>query len=212
MMKWKVCGMREAHNIEALGKLAPDFMGLIFYPPSSRYVADDSLADWLRQRNTPPLVGVFVNASLEEVEEKIERFGLAYVQLHGQESPAFCQAMKALGVGVIKVFSVGSQFDFQELQAFESHVDYFLFDTKGKLPGGNGVVFNWDILQEYQGDTPFFLSGGIGLDQLARLQAFSHPAFYGIDLNSKFELQPALKNIDQLALLKEALNLNRHEA
>ena len=137
--------------------------------------------------------------------EKIHIFGLDMVQLHGGESPELCRKIKEAGYQVIKVFSVGDGFDFTRLTPFEAFVDYFLFDTKGKLPGGNGVVFNWAILENYPSEKPFFLSGGIGLENVANISAEKFPKLYAIDVNSRFELSPGLKNIEMLSQLKKIM-------
>ncbi|MEM7373524.1 MAG: phosphoribosylanthranilate isomerase [Bacteroidota bacterium] len=197
-MKLKVCGMKHPENIEQLLRLEPDFMGLIFYPKSPRNVDGKINPARVRSLNTLRKVGVFVNESLEKIMEKIQEYGLDLIQLHGQEKPELCRNLQERGVGVIKVFSIGSGFDFDRLRAYEAVVDYFLFDTKGKHPGGNGVVFNWDILQEYPSNVPFFLSGGIGPESLDRLNNLKLPNLYAVDVNSRFELEPGLKDISAL--------------
>lgn len=203
-MRLKVCGMRSPENIAALELLDPDYMGFIFWAPSKRYVSTA----------TPPLkdsikkTGVFVEASLDYIQSTMEQHNLKAIQLHGQETPAYCQIVSSWGVEVIKAFSVKDTFDFSQLQAYEEVCDYFLFDTKGKLPGGNGTQFDWSLLQEYPSQKPFFLSGGIGLEELPQLKALINMKLpiYAIDVNSKFETAPGLKNTEAIKQLKDALN------
>lgn len=189
--------MREAANLREVTGLLPDFVGFIFYKKSSRYVADALDAEQLR--NLPPpvrKVGVFVDADLPEVLATATRYGLDYVQLHGHETPAYCQAAQAQGLRIIKAFSVGDSFDFSTLAAYAPHCELFLFDTKGAQPGGNGTAFDWRILADYQGSTPFLLSGGLGPDNVAELRRFQHPQLAGYDFNSQLELAPGLKDIE----------------
>ncbi|MDB4643412.1 phosphoribosylanthranilate isomerase [Flavobacteriaceae bacterium] len=202
-MKLKVCGMRLPENIKALTALNPDYMGFIFWAPSSRFV--DSL--------TPPLskeikkTGVFVDASLDYIETIIKDHNLQAVQLHGKENPEYCSYVKSLDVELIKAFSVKDHFDFSSLDPYESACDFYLFDTKGELPGGNGYGFDWSILKHYPSKKPFFLSGGIGLEevkQILELKKIDLP-LYAIDVNSKFETAPGVKKIDELEQFKNEL-------
>lgn len=201
--KLKVCGMKYPENIAELLLIAPDYMGMIFYEKSSRNVGTELDSAAIHYLESVQKIGVFVNASEVFMKEKAQEFGLNYLQLHGQESPTLCKALKEAGIGVIKVFSVGNGFDFSQLRAYEAYVDFFLFDTKGKHPGGNGVVFNWNILEQYPSEIPFFLSGGIDLKNATKLP--NHPKLHAIDVNSKFEIRPGLKNIKQLKALKLSL-------
>ena len=141
-------------------------------------------------------VGVFVDASLPFILQQVQRFGLDFVQLHGKESAAFCKELRDAqsNLGIIKAFGVSADFDFSILKEYQRIVDYFLFDTMGKNPGGNGLTFNWDRLQQYDLEVPFLLAGGIGPDSTQALAAFEHPLFAGIDLNSRFESEPGLKD------------------
>jgi phosphoribosylanthranilate isomerase len=125
--------------------------------------------------------------------------------LHGNESPEFCNQLKAVPVKIIKVFSIDATFNFDSLKPYESVCDYYLFDTKGKLPGGNGVAFNWEILKKYPSEKPFFLSGGIGIESLENLKKLKLP-IHAIDVNSKFENQPGYKNIQNLKAFQTHLN------
>lgn len=216
----KVCGMRERYNIEALSQLPVDFVGLIFYPKSSRYVfadtheyADSTAVDlgFLRlpfegKGNYPKnlkKVGVFVNEELDQVLNYVHNFELDYVQLHGQENVFYCKQLKDAGVKIIKAFSVDRQFSFTITNAFEFYCDFFLFDTKGKLPGGNGVAFDWKTLENYHGETPFFLSGGLAPGMEDAVINFKHEQFFALDINSGFENYPGFKNVD---LISDFLN------
>jgi len=192
----KICGMKHPDNILEVGSLLPDYMGFIFWEKSARYF--NGVIP--RLPKSIKKVGVFVNATLEEILAKIEKHDLQAVQLHGHESVEFCEKLKKntpKTIEVIKVFSILDTFDFSELKPFESVCDYFLFDTKGKLPGGNGSTFDWKVLENYPSTKPFFLSGGIGIEELKAVKEVTKTNFsiYAIDVNSKFETEPGLKNI-----------------
>lgn len=203
-MKLKVCGMRDPQNIKDLQEIEPDYMGFIFWAPSTRYVD---------QPDTPKLAssikktGVFVNATIDYIQSIITQHQLDAVQLHGDEMPQYCQLVQQQGVEVIKTFSVGKTFDFYQLAPYDKTCDYFLFDTKGPLPGGNGTGFDWKILETHSHTKPFFLSGGIGLDDLERIKPLlkSDLPLHAIDVNSKFEQSPGFKKIDELAKFKADL-------
>ena len=191
----KTCGMRDADNIRAVSELGIDWMGFIFWAPSSRYVSEKPTFLPTRQKR----VGVFVDARIEEVKSKVDEYALDLIQLHGSESPAFCERLKANSrQQLIKAFNIATQEDLQQTIPYEGLVDYFLFDTKAKMVGGNGTQFDWSVLSAYQGNTPFLLSGGIGPDDAEKVRNFHHPQLAGIDLNSRFELSPALKDIEKL--------------
>lgn len=188
----KVCGMRDAKNICEIEKLDVDWIGFIFYPNSPRFVSE--VPDYLLKRKNR--VGIFVNESKEKIIETASSFGLNIVQLHGNESPEFCDEMGKIGLKVIKAFSIGNDFPTETVNAYLDKCDYFLFDTKKTLHGGSGQKFNWEILSEYRGKTPFLLSGGISWEDTENIRQFSHPKFIGIDINSKFEVSPAVKNVE----------------
>jgi len=199
-LRLKVCGMRQAENIVAILALQPDYLGFIFYPKSSRFVGEELPAEILNQvPASTQKVGVFVNASVANILEKVSKYKLEAVQLHGEESPAMCLELKNSGLIVLKAFSVDDAFDFNSLKPYEGTCHYYLFDTKGKEYGGNGVRFNWEILKNYTGETPFFLSGGIDLEHAAQIKALELPLLKGIDINSRFELSPALKDSSKVA-------------
>jgi len=193
-MKLKVCGMKYKANINAIAALKPDYMGFVFYENSTRYVTEKipQIPEGITK------VGVFVNARLEAVQKAILEYDLEVVQLHGTESPEYCQAVKNDAIKIIKVFSIKNQFDFNKLTPYEPHTDYFLFDTKGPNPGGNGFCFDWDVLKNYNSETPYFLSGGIGIKDIEKLKTFKESKIaekcHAVDVNSKFELQPAYKD------------------
>ncbi|CAI8308384.1 MAG: N-(5'-phosphoribosyl)anthranilate isomerase [Formosa sp. Hel3_A1_48] len=204
-MKLKVCGMKYRDNILKVAALKPDYMGFIFYEKSLRFVCEDIPV----LPNDIKKVGVFVDASIEKIKEMREKFNLNVVQLHGHESPEFCQKLRNEHIEIIKVFSVENEFDFSKLKVYEPHVSYFLFDTKGPNPGGNGYSFDWTILQNYNSNTPYFLSGGIGLEDIEALNHFQKSAAaqqcYAIDVNSKFETKPAYKDSIKLKKFIETL-------
>ena len=188
----KVCGMRDAENICDIENLGVDWMGFIFYPKSSRYVSE--IPAYLPTK--AKRVGVFVNEPIESILETVKLFQLDYVQLHGNESPEFCDEMGENGLKIIKAFSIENEFPSEKVNAYHGKCDYFLFDTKTSKYGGSGKKFNWDILSEYHGETPFLLSGGISPDDIDAVKSFSHPKCIGIDINSKFEIDPAFKDVE----------------
>ena len=195
----KVCGMRDAANIRQLEALGIDWMGMIFWPKSKRHVSMPPayLPQHVRK------VGVFVDASLDAIRQHVEDYQLDIIQLHGQESPETLKALKPLTL--IKAFNIATPEDLQKTEPYEGLADYFLFDTKGKSVGGNGEKFDWSVLDSYQGETPFLLSGGIGSEDAQDVKTFRHPKCIGIDLNSRFETEPGLKDITKLKQFLEAI-------
>jgi phosphoribosylanthranilate isomerase len=198
-MKIKVCGMKYPDNISAVAALQPDYMGFIFYPQSPRFVAGLKLTGLAALRT-----GVFVNEQAERIGELIDQYQLSAIQLHGDESPQFCKLFKG-EVIVIKAFGVDQNFDFEKLSDYKDSADYFLFDTKTSKHGGSGQTFDWNVLSNYKLDIPFFLSGGLSLENLEEVKKIKHLQFYGVDLNSRFEIEPALKDIDKLKKAFEIL-------
>lgn len=188
----KVCGMRQAENIREAEALGIDWMGFIFWPQSSRYVAERPTYLPTRCKR----VGVFVDEQIEQVRHVAEDYALDIIQLHGNESPDYARTLA--GRTLIKAFNIATADDLSQTQPYEGLVDLFLFDTKGRTVGGNGEKFDWAVLSAYQGGTPFLLSGGIGPDDAERIRAFRHPRCIGIDLNSRFEVSPAFKDVDLL--------------
>lgn len=206
-MKVKICGMREAANILAVADFNPDFLGFIFYQQSTRYVGEVLNTELLRSLpGSICKVGVFVNAPLPELLATTAHYSLDYVQLHGHETPAYCQAVRAQGLHIIKAFAVDEHFDFNTLAEYASACELFLFDTKGKQPGGNGYAFDWQLLHRYHGPTPFLLSGGLGPDNAPDLLAFRHPQLVGYDFNSLLETAPGLKDVEATGRLLSRLH------
>ena len=191
-MMIKVCGMRDAENIRKVEALGIDLMGFIFWLKSSRYVSERPAYLPTRCKR----VGVFVDEDIETVKRIADEYALDFIQLHGHESPQYCAQLN--GLKMIKAISVSGRDDIATYKAYEGLVDYFLFDTKCPSVGGSGQQFDWKVLSAYDGNTPFLLSGGIGPDEAKRVKAFNHPKCVGFDLNSKFEAEPALKDIQKL--------------
>jgi phosphoribosylanthranilate isomerase len=233
-MKLKICGMKYQENITQVADLQPDYLGFIFYEKSARNF--DSIIPQLPK--SIKKVGVFVNADIDDVINKIETHNLQAVQLHGEENSEFCEALKRHYekqsnevissnetdchdfekksnndnyIEIIKVFSIKNEFNFDVLKPYEDVCDYYLFDTKGKFPGGNGYTFNWNVLNNYPSTKPYFLSGGIGINEIENIKAFQKSEAskycYAIDVNSKFEIEPGLKNISILKEFKKQSDL-----
>jgi phosphoribosylanthranilate isomerase len=216
-LKIKVCGMRDPTNIEAISALPIHFMGFIFYEKSPRYVAhsDDisACADDLTK------VGVFVNAEIGYILHKIDKYDLDAVQLHGNETPQYIEDLSNemwsklrfvanSDIEIIKAFPVDSDFDFETVKPYEDAVKYFLFDTKTPQHGGAGIKFDWSILEKYNSEIPFLLAGGISendVEEISKIAA-QNPMLYGLDLNSKFEIEPALKDVEKLKSFLGGLN------
>ena len=191
--------MREPSNISGILASHPDFLGFIFYPGSKRFAGIEPLPEVLEVvPESVKKVGVFVDETLERVLSVSASWNLQAIQLHGKESPEFCKQLRKTGLIVLKAFPVDESFDFDGLDAYRESCDFFLFDTKSQLPGGSGQKFNWQLLNNYQLDNPFFLGGGIGPDDLNVIRELSHPQLFGIDINSGFEISPALKDIDKV--------------
>lgn len=191
--------MRDLYNIRQLEEFSPDFMGFIFYPKSPRYVGESPIIPKLSSKINK--VGVFVNENPESVIEKAKKHHLNYVQLHGAEGVEIGKQIKSQGIRIIKAVSISTDFDFKTLSDFIGIADYFLFDTPGSGYGGHGHAFDWDILNQYPYDTPFLIAGGVSPENISALLGYSHPQFYGIDVNSKFEVSPGLKDIEALKKL-----------
>ena len=204
----KTCGLRQNENIQAISQLGVDWIGLIFYEKSPRYVGlNPDLPSFLAQQNgAVKRVGVFVNETFEGVLAAVQQYGLSYVQLHGGESAVYCATLKRMmaerleqTVGVIRAFRVSRAFDFAVTVDYEPFCDYFIFDTKApQVYGGTGHKFEWSILDRYQGNTPFLLSGGLGPNDAPAIKTLMHGALAGVDVNSRFELEPGLKDVTTL--------------
>lgn len=228
-VRLKICGMKYQDNIKQVAALQPDYLGFIFYEKSTRHFDKNQIPEIPKSIKK---TGVFVDAELDFVLKKIKTHQLQAVQLHGNESPEYCNSLKRHykeqsdvissqkpdvhdlhkkshhdeNLEIIKVFSIKDEFNFDVLKPFEVVCDYFLFDTKGKLPGGNGYTFNWNVLNNYPSTKPYFLSGGIGLEEIENLKTFQQSKAskycYAIDINSKFEIEPGLKDIEKLSAFK----------
>lgn len=198
-MNLKVCGMTDFEQLKTLEEFGIEFAGLIFYEGSKRFVSN-KLEDQKSQIRNLQIkrVGVFVNARTEDIKEKVKEYGLSYVQLHGDESPEFCEEIKKF-IPVIKAVRINDETKLlNELRDYEEACDYFLFDTDSKHYGGTGKKFDWQILESVAIAKPFFLSGGIGLQDVAEINAFDHPMLYAIDINSKFEISHGIKDLKQV--------------
>lgn len=206
----KVCGMRLAENIKPLIPLSVDWVGFIFYSKSKRHIEAEGIdVEFLKRSGgvTQGLdrVGVFVDSSFEEIIEKARKYRLTRIQLHGDEPSSLCLALQKEGYSVIKAFSVDADFNFRSTVSFEVVCDYFLFDTKGKEKGGNGVMFDWGLLERYEGNTDFILSGGIGPGSVEAILGLDHERFAGIDLNSGFEEEAGVKDVGKLGKFLDEL-------
>jgi phosphoribosylanthranilate isomerase len=200
-LKIKICGMRESENIKQILEFEPDYMGFIFYEKSSRIVTEAQMNEIIKLNfGETERVGVFVNESVEKIISFADRGYFDIVQLHGDESPEMVKNLKSEGLEVIKVFSVGEDFDSKILKKY-SVADYFLFDTKGKLPGGNGEKFNWNVLEKSKIKKPFFLSGGLAIEDMEIITSLEYKNLYALDFNSKLEVEPGLKDVEKLKKL-----------
>lgn len=204
----KVCGLKDPENISEVIKLNPDMMGFIFYKHSPRYVGELDAEIIQKIPQNIERVGVFVNESCEKMLEIAQQYHLTTVQLHGHETPEVCEQMRRHKLKVIKAFGIHDKEDLLGCQAFQRVCDYFLFDTKSKKYGGTGNSFRWELLREYSIPLPFLLSGGISPDCSERLRLFSHPQFWGIDLNSRFEVVPGVKDIQVLSEFFSAIRFD----
>lgn len=193
----KICGMKDAENIRQVNLLKPDYMGFILYPLSKRYVGQEfELPSSFP--NSVKRVGVFVNEILEDLMSWVNQLELDFVQLHGDEPPEYCMELKQMGINPIKSFAISEDFDFAEIEDYLPWIDFILFDTKTPERGGSGKQFNWQILEAYPYEKPFFLSGGIGPDDAKSILEIKGLPLHAIDINSRFEDSPGNKNIDLL--------------
>ena len=220
--------MRDARNIREVSQLGVDMIGMIFYPKSPRYVEMQSshagiIPDYAKEDigasdssgsssesvstslKSPSRVGVFVDDMVQNIVTRVVNYHLDYVQLHGNEPREMCENLRLTldpdirpGIKIIKAISVSDASDIQKYKEYVGAVDLFLFDTKCKTVGGSGRQFDWQVLEQYDGEVPFLLSGGIGPEDASRLHAFHHPKCIGIDLNSRFEIEPGVKDVEKL--------------
>lgn len=202
--------MRDPENVSGVVAAGPDYLGFIFYPQSKRFAGFEPSPELLAAvPDSVKKAGVFVDETPEAVLEICRKWKLDVAQLHGHETPDYCSQIRDSGITVFKAFSVDESFDFTTLEAYSGVCTCFLFDTKGQVPGGTGQKFNWQLLENYKGDVPFFLSGGIGPDDLDAIRIFKHPRWRGIDINSGFEIGPALKDVEKVnGFISAIRNLN----
>ncbi|MDB5020731.1 MAG: N-(5-phosphoribosyl)anthranilate isomerase [Pedobacter sp.] len=207
-VKLKICGMKVPDNIAQVVELSPDYLGFIFYKGSKRYIDDLQFSIVHELPRGIKATGVFVDEDLDTVISHAKAYNLAALQLHGHESPQYClQIMSVLPlVEVIKAFGIDETFDFSSLDAYIESVDYFLFDTQTANHGGSGKAFNWSLLENYKGQKPYFLSGGIGIEEAAALNKIQDPRLYALDINSRFELEPGLKDLNKLKEFRNILS------
>ncbi|MGQ1787049.1 MULTISPECIES: phosphoribosylanthranilate isomerase [unclassified Saccharicrinis] len=192
--------MRNRENIDAIAALQPDYMGFIFYAKSPRYIGTDYSPENIH--HLPERIkrtGVFVNASEQEIAKAVTRYELNAVQLHGSESVELCLMVKQMGVEVIKAFQVDEDFEFFDLKPYTEVCDFYLFDTKTKNYGGSGHKFDWKILDRYDNNKPIFLSGGITKDDVEDIRKLQHLNIFAVDINSKFETEPAMKDVESVS-------------
>lgn len=213
----KVCGLRDEQNIRQLQQLAIDWMGFIFYADSPRNAEENDdlkslLADSTWQSSIKK-VGVFVNMQIHDILHYVHDYQLDFVQLHGEESPEYCHELNTLWsissmrkAKLIKAFSVEDEDDLVRVSAYEKYCAYFVFDTKGAAPGGNGISFDWSILKKYKGITPFLLSGGIAEKDADKIRKLDLPQLYGVDINSQFEKKPGIKDVVKIQRFAQRLN------
>ncbi|MCM1313217.1 MAG: phosphoribosylanthranilate isomerase [Bacteroides sp.] len=189
----KVCGLREADNIKDIEALGADWTGFIFYPRSLRHIT--SRPSFLPAK--AKRVGVFVNEQIQNILQKVSEFRLDIIQLHGNETPDFCMELKGSlpnDIQIMKAIQIEKEEDVNISSNYRECTDYILFETKCHTYGGSGRQFNWQWLQSYKGPQPFILSGGIGPDDAPAIKRIEHPRFLGIDLNSRFESSPGIKD------------------
>ena len=202
--------MLHQDNINDVATLDPDFMGFIFYPKSPRYVVGRLDPDILKKLHASIIkTGVFVNESLERILDHSKTYDLAALQLHGNETPQFCNSLHELGYIIIKAFQVDERFNFSQLNAYEMSCDYYLFDTKTSAYGGSGKKFDWNILKQYNNVKPVFLSGGIAPGDEPEIEKLKDLNIYALDLNSKFEIEAGSKDVSKLATFTKNIRANK---
>lgn len=204
-VKLKICGMRDTENIRSVANLLPDYMGFVFYEKSKRFTGENFVMPEISSRIKK--VGVFVNEKKEKILSTAQKFNLDMVQLHGEELPELCRDLKS-AVKIIKAFGMSNGFDFNVLERYKDHCDYFLFDTKTENYGGSGLTFDWALLHNYHLSTPFFLSGGIESEHLSQILSLQWQVsnLYAIDVNSKFETSAGMKDVKKLKEFQDELS------
>ncbi len=197
----KVCGINDSRQLKHLASSSVDMIGLNFYNESKRYVVADNLAHVdIKEKQ---LIGVFVNESIEKISQLHDVYNFSYIQCHGHESVEQCKNIQDIQK-IIKVFSISEVQDFEDTNEYE-FADLFLFDTKTKAYGGSGRKFDWSLIEAYRGHVPFLLAGGISCKDIEVIRDVNHPQFYGIDINSKFEIRPGYKNLSEVELFTKEI-------
>lgn len=205
-VKIKVCGMKYPENIRAISGHIPDYMGFIFYEKSKRFTGEDLDAELLGKIDPKVCkVGVFVNHSTPYIEDKIQKYGLGLLQLHGDETVEQCKDLHDKGHKIVKAFQVGEDFDFSVTEPYKNHVDYFLFDTKSDGYGGTGQKFDWNIFKKYDNQLPLFLSGGLDFESIDEIKKLDYLNIHALDINSKFEVEPGRKNEGNVKLFMDRI-------
>jgi phosphoribosylanthranilate isomerase len=195
-MKIKVCGITRREDLLKLVEYQVDYAGFIFYEKSPRFAGNKLDPRTIRETTAIKKVGVFVDAPLEVIRRTIIDYGLDMVQLHGDETPGYCAS---IDIPVVKAFRVRTNINWDAIKPYIAVTDHFMFDTDtGNAFGGTGIQFNWELLDTYPYDHPFFLSGGIGPEHLVQLQAFDFPALFAVDVNSRFETHPGVKDMEKV--------------
>ena len=203
-VKLKICGMSEPENILQVLRYRPDYLGFIFYEKSPRYAGND--LERIREVAIPVQVrkvGVFVNEEIEKILYIREVLSLDVVQLHGNEPVQFCESLRSKGMKVMKVFSIGPDFEFKVMEPYTPYVDYFLFDTKVEYYGGSGRSFDWKVIDLYPFKKPFFLGGGVGSENIREVRQFKNPHLYAVDINSRVESAPGVKDLAKLRSFRQ---------
>ena len=203
-MKIKVCGITQLEQVKQLDILGIDYIGFIHYTKSPRHVAVQNLKT-LAIPTKAEKVLVTVDEDFENVCLMAQILNCKTLQLHGLESPELCQKYKALGYTIFKAIGIKDSYDFETLKPYESSVNYFLFDYKGKEKGGNGLTYNWNLLIDYQLNTDFILSGGLSNDNALEIAKFKHPKCKAVDINSKFETAPGIKDLTKVEVFVETI-------
>lgn len=207
-MKIKICGIQNRENLQQIVALEPDYLGFIFYPKSKRYVLPHLVEeDFKSVPSSIKKIGVFVNESSSNIQGYVEKYNLDGIQFHGDETPEEVAVFKNAGLEIFKAFGLNDDFNFSQLEKYEEVVDHFLFDTQSPQYGGTGIQFNWKILENFTSQKSFLLSGGIGIEELEEVLTLSNWPIHAVDLNSRLEISPGMKDIDKV---KNAIKIVRH--
>ncbi|MFW5916172.1 MAG: phosphoribosylanthranilate isomerase [Bacteroidota bacterium] len=209
-MKLKVCGLTNEENIlDILRDIQPDYMGFIFYEGSSRFTENKLYPEFVKELpESIHKTGVFVDASEDYILDRAGKYGLSTLQMHGNETPHFCRHFTDKGYEVIKVFNIYESFDISAMNAYRNSCHFFLFDRAGKYKGGNGLKFNWDILQQYTLHKPYFLSGGVAPGDGAYIHNIKDQRLFAVDINSRFETRKGIKNAEHVKQFYKTLKTN----